>query len=67
MCCEHQSVVGLSVPVWSGGSSGVGFSLGCLVLLLPVVYLTSDSEFYQSHAYGDEAAWAPSDYLLVFK
>ena len=60
-------LAGLSVPVRSAGSSGVGFSLGCLVLLLPVVYLTSGSQFYQSHAYGDEAAWARSDYLLVFK
>ena len=55
------------MPVWSAGISGIGFSLASLVLLLPVVYLTTGSQFYQSHAYGDEAAWTPADYLHVMK
>ena len=55
------------MPVWSAGISGIGFSLASLVLLLPVIYLTTGSQFYQSHAYGDEAAWTPADYLHVMK
>ena len=60
-------IAGVSAPVTAVGIAGVGVAGGSLLLLLGVVCVTTLSPFYQHHAYGDEAAWALSDYIHVLK
>ena len=51
----------------SVGVAGGCSSLICLTLQLVVVLVTTRSEFYQYHAYGQEALWTISDYKQVIK